>query len=385
MATPRVRVAFTLIEMLLSMAIGLVICGTVFFAFRVASSTIRKANELALENRLMRAGISRAFDEADFWTLWDDPFDATAQPLRTGVVLLQGNGNPLANEAPATAPFRANLSFDPDFFDQSNPKVWWRSHPSRVSDKSFGNYACLATARDSDPDKRWFARSLVTINQAIGHYGLLDYLPANTVFGFANDYTRNAHYNDDEGEFTDTNRIKYDCYNTAPSFAMPTGNSADYIAPGDIASSTRNIAFVITTRDLVATCPLIGDGAADARNVYMSKHIDRFGFCAPYSDLSAGVPDFPMFIATDRNIFGRCGIDAPILASGPSDWPMTTLQITRYVKMAKWQTMAAVTMRSPSTGMTTMIQFPYTFTTTLRGARQQRGLDRYISGYGAAP
>jgi type II secretory pathway pseudopilin PulG len=67
------RSAFSLIELMLAMAMSLVIIGGVVMAFRVATQVVTTANRLTVENTLLRAGLQSAYDQLDFWTWHDDP------------------------------------------------------------------------------------------------------------------------------------------------------------------------------------------------------------------------------------------------------------------------------------------------------------------------
>jgi len=81
--------AFSLIELLIAMALGMVIIYTAVAGFRLASSSITVANRMSLENRIIRAGMAHALDQVDFWTDVDapggDPVDTAfnGQALRT--------------------------------------------------------------------------------------------------------------------------------------------------------------------------------------------------------------------------------------------------------------------------------------------------------------
>ncbi len=81
------RRAFTLIELLIAMALGTVIIYTAVAGFRLASSSITIANRLSLENRIIRAGMANALDQADFWTDVDAPGGDTTDTAFNGQAL----------------------------------------------------------------------------------------------------------------------------------------------------------------------------------------------------------------------------------------------------------------------------------------------------------
>ena len=70
---PACVAAFTLIELMLSVALGSMILFTAFAGFRVASQAVTAANRLSIENSLMRAGYFEAQRQVDYWTQYDDP------------------------------------------------------------------------------------------------------------------------------------------------------------------------------------------------------------------------------------------------------------------------------------------------------------------------
>jgi len=79
--------AFSLIELLIAMALGMIIIYTAVAGFRLTSSSISVANRLSLENRIIRAGIADALDKVDFWTDVDAPAGDTADSAFNGQAL----------------------------------------------------------------------------------------------------------------------------------------------------------------------------------------------------------------------------------------------------------------------------------------------------------
>ncbi|MBA3700568.1 MAG: prepilin-type N-terminal cleavage/methylation domain-containing protein [Planctomycetes bacterium] len=84
--------AFTLIEMMIAIGLGMLVIYTAIAGFRVASQSVTLANRLSLENSLIRAGFQEAHHQMDFWTNLDDPDDATRQRLRGTVTMGTGGG-----------------------------------------------------------------------------------------------------------------------------------------------------------------------------------------------------------------------------------------------------------------------------------------------------
>jgi type II secretory pathway pseudopilin PulG len=84
--------AFTLIELLIAITLGMLLVYTAVAGFRVASQSVSLCNRLSLENALIRAGFQEAHQQLDFWTNVDDPEDAARQRLRGTVTVGTGNG-----------------------------------------------------------------------------------------------------------------------------------------------------------------------------------------------------------------------------------------------------------------------------------------------------
>jgi type II secretory pathway pseudopilin PulG len=84
------RRAFTLIELLIAIGLGMLLIYTAVAGFRVATQCATISNRLSLENALIRAGINEAHQQLDFWTNLDDPDDSSRRRLR-GTVALTGD------------------------------------------------------------------------------------------------------------------------------------------------------------------------------------------------------------------------------------------------------------------------------------------------------
>ena len=70
MAEPS-QAAFTLIELLIAMALGLVVLLTAFAGFRVTAQALTASRRIAVENNLMRLGVQLARREGDVGTALD--------------------------------------------------------------------------------------------------------------------------------------------------------------------------------------------------------------------------------------------------------------------------------------------------------------------------
>src|SRR6187551_3018871 len=67
------RRAFTLLELMISVSLGMLIVYVAVAGFRTASRAITTTNQLATENAILRAACLEANERLDFWTDFDDP------------------------------------------------------------------------------------------------------------------------------------------------------------------------------------------------------------------------------------------------------------------------------------------------------------------------
>src|SRR5262245_39400014 len=139
------RRAFTLIEMLIAVALGTVICYTVFAAFRMCSQTVTVANRIALENSLFRYAMLDALEDLDFWHSYDSLTDPSKRPLRSD--------NYYPATSPNSNPFR-EMWFDPDF-RQDLPRSWWRGACLWHTDNRYGDYSWFSYDGHPDPKNSW--------------------------------------------------------------------------------------------------------------------------------------------------------------------------------------------------------------------------------------
>jgi len=105
------RHAFTLIELMIAVTLGMLLVYTALAGFRVASQCNTLANRLSIENCFIRAGFVEAHNQLDFWTQVDDPDDPAKQKLRGTVAMgTSGVGWHLSN---INMPTTVGLPFTP--------------------------------------------------------------------------------------------------------------------------------------------------------------------------------------------------------------------------------------------------------------------------------
>jgi prepilin-type N-terminal cleavage/methylation domain-containing protein len=164
----RPRRGFTLIELIIAVALSALIAYAAFAAFRVVAQSVSLTNRLSVENRLMRTGFFAALEELDFWDRYDDrgAADPTTNPLRAV-------GKPFAK-----------LTYDPTK-QAHDPKRWWRGFgfaKDATNTLKWGDFAALSKVGHSDAVRAWLPGQIQTMSQTIGPYGMISYLPGDAIF-----------------------------------------------------------------------------------------------------------------------------------------------------------------------------------------------------------
>lgn len=313
----RLRPAFTLIEMLIAISLGMAICYTAFFAVRVAGQVISQTNRLSTENELMRAGISGAFNELDFWQQFDDQDPATGP--------LSADGQPF-HQLDFSG---AGLDLD---FNQTRPETLWRGCGAAHDGALFyGQYQLYGNIAHPDPVRRWHANFLKGMAEHLGYYALIDYAPANTIYSYMQeDGTVPARFRDSPNAET-------------PFYA----NHFPDHGPCDMHRLTHAGGYAIST-----TWPCSQQG---------------FSLWNPGSEDPLPGWDF-------KGMYDHSAEPVPLLPMKPEHWPDIKLDIRHFVASYRsWHT-ASIHVTSPLTGKVFKL-FMSATATTLRGARRQRGLD----------
>lgn len=234
------RAAFTLIELMIAMALGLVILYAAAAGVRTTSATITVANRLATQNDLLRAAYFTAVEEADFWQGYDDPASPAAQRLRTYAPGIR-RGCPFAPFTTAVFPAtgtpggETERPWDPAYAWPANDTRTW-FHGNLVEEVNhtahvFGHYELFCHLKDSPSLSQqlplsgrwgtttdttttppttvpitvgvayggtvssvhtWYCNQLEHLKQTMGYYGAADYMPANAIYatmGFPSVYT----------------------------------------------------------------------------------------------------------------------------------------------------------------------------------------------------
>jgi prepilin-type N-terminal cleavage/methylation domain-containing protein len=150
------RQGFTLIEMMIAIALGAMVIYVAVAGFRAASQSITVVNRLAIENALIRSGMQVAHEHLDFWTDCDVPTSTNLAdrrlrgkdavggmpftPMRDVFPYVPNNANP-----------ELSTGWNPrETWSAHDPRQWWRGNQAehdQVTVHIAGRYARLRMAR----------------------------------------------------------------------------------------------------------------------------------------------------------------------------------------------------------------------------------------------
>lgn len=410
------RRGFSLVEVLISMGLALVIIGTVYAGFDVSMQSITTAERLALENRLITAGMFIALEETDTWRAMDRP---DHRPLRTdpggwkGIDPWSGGYDPqgadwdqlpqpfnaLGDAWPASG---AAAAYDPDAWYPHNPATWYRGDPGyylhnyqsaengdftwrkRTDESAYGNWALFANARDQvrvaagatatvPVAHTWLANQHKGLKYALGFYGWFDYLPANAVIDY---YDVDAN-----GRGIQPYEIRYQATGDDVGSVMALRNHGrlalplDY-SPHETQTEQRSGGERPTTRGVYLHGLTAGVAAAPAgadaqtrqelhvvnRTIVNGYSVQGEGKKWQYRDL------WSMLLSEQQRQ------EVAIMDAAPDHWPTIEVGVRRFMKWGGIYTWCFVKIVDPISGENREIHFP-AIGTTLRGARLDRGLD----------
>ena len=352
---PRPRAAFTLVELLISVSLGLVILGTVASGMRVASQAFTLVNRLAQENQLMRVGCEVAHDHLDYWTDIDDPEGpASNRPLRTRNASGGLPFTPMTDIAHYVAGASRELDTGwnaADPWAAADPRTWWRGNLAATwgSNVIFGRYSIFTNGVQSTAigpggaygtvtvAHSWLNNQIWSFYTALGYYGCFDYMPPNTIYECYMPMNSSGGTNDD-GEPLVLDR--------SGRFANGEGNQR---FPYDLYRQTMSTAI-----------GLVSPTATNAIDPNTHQQLYRLD----YTGASEGV--FQHFNADTTK---RAGL---LDGTGPGTWPSVTVAVQRFIKNSRFGNACRVVCTSPLTGEHAQLVWNG-IGSTLRGARLQRG------------
>ncbi len=320
------RRALTLIELLISVALGLTICLGVFAALRVATQASATVTRLSIENRLMGAGMLAALDELDTWRAYDDPDDASRQPLRAP-------GQPF-QAIDFNAP---ECSLD---LDQSDPRTWYRGagvvsnvlrfDPATApGDHPYGDYSLHAKLGHADPQRQWYGGFIRHLIDQLGYYAMFDYAPAGTLFS----------------------------YHGADGIIPPELSRLSHTQIGELYQD-HSWWGRDEPRQMLSLTYLLAAGVSTDQ-AWVSDGLARRVF--------SGYVGGPW--ALDQVV--KLAVQPMSMPLTPRAWPALRVEVNRFVSTARFWSYADVLVASPVTGERMNLHLS-THSTTLRGARMSR-------------
>lgn len=357
MTTTRARHGFTLIEMTIAIALGSLIILVCTAGFRVASQTVTLANRMSLQNAMLRSAVTAANEEMDFWDSFDSRSDTTKQVLRGATYpfapmdfnVVDSDGNP-----------DTLLNFNP-----AHPRLWWSGHlwsSNRLNDgtnyqRRFGDYSLFGrqgmTSYDTIPfyhhpvvgydthnllrDRAWRHTIVPHLATNLGYMAAFDYLPANFVYGFY----------ESSGDMP----IEFGAPGVGPGRFRNAWHGRN--SPMQKVEAGHDNGYILTNTTGVSGYP----------NTHPNSHR------ASYNDNGGTWTDT---LYPDRfNAF-------PVVSFAnalPSLWPTVRMQVKVCYQWMDFRHQVQISQTDPHTGLSTSMVL-HGMTTTLRGARRQRGLDQ---------
>jgi prepilin-type N-terminal cleavage/methylation domain-containing protein len=365
---------FTLIELMISVTLGSLVIYTATAGFRVASQSMTAANRLGVENAIMRAGLQQAHDRLDFWTDCDNPEDTSEQKLRNPIDGVGKGGLPFTPMqdvfpyVPNSTNPELSTGWNPnEKWSPSDSRTWWHNSLAQNHDTNLmlGRYALFANSKPSfsiplyhppgatDASRdipaygsvkvphSWLSNQIWGMHSALGFYGYCDYLPAGTMFGCS--------IYDDTGP--DSGQMNADGMAT---FSL----NGNFSFSGSWVSSTKGLWRLST----FSGYGLVNPTYPGSGNALVQREMYNVGYRTQTSD-------------EVKNFLNKVNYATPVISSGgPASWPKAEVSVGRMIKTGRFIALCSVKMTSPFSGETVQLNFS-SFSTSLRGARQQRARD----------
>lgn len=353
---------FSLIEVMISITLGMLIIYAAMAGFRVASQSITTANRLATENSLLRAGFHEALTEIDLWTAYDEPESTIAanQALRrpqmpfsqlpTTPRIMASNPSAVAYEYSEA---ETDTGWDHAYpWPASSSRTWWRGNAAEWHNSRgrSGNYTLFAAIGGSTHP--WLFNQMDMLQTNLGWYGFCDYLPPSMLYAYVGPDPRQANKIDLLKDFV-----------TPSSFRNGDGGSE---FPQGRYRCTKDTSYL-----LVPLKPTGGSGLITSGN---ARRIWRTGVGATADEkVNDSVFSFMKHSLSSRNQ----------LDQKPLHWPEVKVQVARFLSYNRFVTLSKIGFTNTLTGQPIELSFT-AIGTTLRGARQQRKPGAPGSGAGWA-
>ena len=344
--------AYTLIELMLAISLGMVILLTMMAGFRVASQSITTVNRLASENQLMRLGCQMAHEHLDFWTDYDDPDNPSYQLLRSKDM----NGGlpftPMSNVSPYNQGGSPELStgWNPaELWPMADPRVWWHGNVAEKCNSNvllgrysiFGNTANTVTVTGSFGSygqvtvlHSWLYNQLWSLHNALGYYGYFDYALANTLYECYQPWSGGQTNDDGEPLLLDT-----------PGGAFASTEGPQYY-PHGLYRLSMGTAMGLTS----------------PTNSYAINSLSQQQYY--YLDYQGNLPTLLRFNQDTTD-------GSSLVAQSPATWPQVQISMQRFIKTNRFVNVCRVICTSPITGQVMQLVWDG-IGSSLRGARLQR-------------
>lgn len=368
------RRGFTLIELMIAVMLGSLVTYIAVAGLRVASQTVTAANRLALDNAIMRTGVSIALNEKDFWLSEDDPLDGNnaegRQPLRAAPTGTPKRGLPFTpfskahtagsytytadtyEPAKPWIPKEEASGWEPNAWTANESRGWaWGNLNERIDylgnkpDKpqTFGRYHWFV-APDTSVTHHWQQRQLDGLKNTLGYFGLFDYLPANTPLMV---YSKNS--------TTDT-------WSVSQEWCFVKGD-VNYIG-----NDNRREGFNFANDVLHATNgnPFIIPNAKPANGTLLQTAFRRYA-----TGISLSMDSNNNSISNIDRLLKDGLYTTDWLPQRPAHWPSLQVSSLRFIRTNTFVCLNRVVWVSPISGQPAELNFT-SLGTNLRGARQQR-------------
>jgi len=351
------RQAFSLIELMIAITLGMLLVYVTMAGFRVASQSITTANRLALENSLLRSAFHEALNEVDLWTAYDDPVSTQAADQALRRPQMPFSEMPATSRIMASNPSVEGIPFTESELDTgwdyrypwpaSSSRTWWRANPAEWHNTlgRSGNYT-LFSGIGSSPHP-WLASQMDMLQTNLGYYALCDYLPPSMLYAYIGPDPRQGGNIDMLKDFV-----------TASNFR--NGDGGTEFAQGRY-RCTKDTSYL-----LVPLKPIAGAGQITTGNI-RNKYTTGVG---------ANIDSINGFMS--RGLSSRKQLDQK-----PQHWPEVTLQVARFLSHNRFVTLSKIGFTNTLTGQPLELSFT-AIGTTLRGARQMRKPGAPGSGAGWA-
>ncbi len=401
------RHAFTLIELMIAIGLGMLIVVVAVSGVRMASQSVTTSNRLALENSMMRAGYFAAMQDADYWLAWDDPDSPTDQGLRDYEgAPPYGRGLPFSDFNQTIFPKRGTEGTDQE--RGWNPNYAWHANDSRTwfngnlveegrnSGHVFGHYELFAHHKTSPnliaqtclpplnkpndtpaaknkivgvvfggqatPKRTWYSNQIEGLKNSLGYYGVIDYMPANAIYGTPGDPGPDNAYGtgDDFDQRMSREWVDPSGSGATGAYRFANSDGGTSWARG-IYRHTRDSTYPIIAKSKYTEADTSGwDTKQLIRDHCHSWATDRVGNATGQTS-GNGIQDLTKKALLDR----------PLVEVRPESWPDMYVHSMRYISNSRFVAMFRIGWISPLTGEATSLSLT-TVSTSLRGARQQR-------------